>query len=157
MRIIGKTTINPLLFYSGKICGYISWVLLALNLSGVSLIGGLQDGNFKIVSLVFLSIGLMFTALSLINLGRSTRLGLPSEDTVLKTEGIYRLSRNPMYLGFNLITLASIVYSINVVTAMMGLYSIIIYHLIILGEESFLEKRFGNDYIKYKRNVRRYI
>ena len=121
---------------------------------GVEFIGRVVD---RIVSLVFLSIGLMFTALSLVNLGRSTRLGLPSEDTVLKTEGIYRFSRNPMYLGFNLITLASIVYGINVITAVMGLYSIIIYHFIILGEEGFLVKRFGNDYIKYKRNVRRYI
>jgi protein-S-isoprenylcysteine O-methyltransferase Ste14 len=157
MKIIGKTTINPLLFYSGKICGYITWILLALNLSGVSLIGGLQDGNLKIASLVFLCIGLIFTALSLVNLGRSTRLGLPSEDTDLKTEGIYRLSRNPMYLGFNLFTLASIAYSINIITAVMGLYSIIVYHFIILGEEAFLEKRFGNDYMKYKGRVRRYI
>lgn len=157
MKLIGQTTINPILFYSGKICGYILWILLALNLFGASWIGGLQIGGLKILSILFLCIGLIFTVLSLINLGKSTRLGLPSEDTVLKTDGVYRFSRNPMYLGFNLFTLASMAYNLNMVTIIMGLYSLVIYHLIILGEERFLEKRFGKAYIKYKGNVRRYI
>jgi len=157
MKIIGKTTINPILFYSGKICGYITWIVFALHFLGILPMGGKQDGNLEILSYVFLGIGLIFTVLSLLHLGKSTRLGLPIEDTTLKAEGIYRLSRNPMYLGFNLITLASLAYSINGIQIVLGLYSIIIYHFIILGEEKFLEKRFGKDYGQYKRNVRRYI
>ena len=69
MNLIGKTTINPVLFYTGKISGYFSWIIFLLP----------------------------------------------------------------------------------------GLYSIIIYHFIILGEEKFLESRFGKDYIEYKQKVRRYI
>lgn len=157
MKIIGKATINPALFFSGKICGYITWFLLGLSLLNISLFRGLRYESTRVASLVFLYIGLLFVVLSLINLGKSTRLGLPSEDTLLKTNGIYRYSRNPMYLGFNLITLASIFYNTHMIIVILGLYSIIIYHAIILSEEKFLEKRFGKKYLEYKERTRRYF
>jgi protein-S-isoprenylcysteine O-methyltransferase Ste14 len=62
-----------------------------------------------------------------------------------------------MYLGFNILTIASIVYLGNIFMAAMGVYSILIYHLIITREEKFLETRFGEKYFEYKRNVRRYL
>ena len=157
MKIIGKVTINPALFFSGKICGYITWFLLGLSLLNISLFRGLRYESTRVASLVFLYIGLLFVVLSLINLGKSTRLGLPSEDTLLKINGIYRYSRNPMYLGFNLITLASIFYNIHMIIVILGVYSIIIYHAIIQGEEKFLEKRFGKEYLEYKERTRRYF
>ena len=90
-------------------------------------------------------------------LGKSTRFGLPTEKTVLKTRGLYKISRNPIYFGFNLITLSSIIYFINPIILVPGIYSIVVYHLIIIGEEKFLEKAFGVAYLKYKKKVRRYI
>jgi protein-S-isoprenylcysteine O-methyltransferase Ste14 len=84
-------------------------------------------------------------------------LGLPKEDITLKTGGIYKASRNPMYVGFDLVTISSIVYSGNLLIAVMGVYSIIIYHAIILGEEKFLASRFGEEYADYKKKVGRYI
>ncbi len=62
-----------------------------------------------------------------------------------------------MYFGFNLLTIAAMVYSINIVLLLLGTYSIITYHWIILGEEKFLEERFGDEYFNYKKKVRRYI
>ncbi|MBK8806714.1 MAG: isoprenylcysteine carboxylmethyltransferase family protein [Bacteroidales bacterium] len=111
----------------------------------------------KIISIVLISIGLLFTIVSLINLGKSTRLGLPTESTNFKTNGLYKFSRNPMYVGFNLITLAAVFYTCNIWIALMGVYSIVVYHLIILGEEKFLESRFGSEFINYKTKVKRYL
>jgi protein-S-isoprenylcysteine O-methyltransferase Ste14 len=93
----------------------------------------------------------------MINLGKSTRLGLPSEATEFKNHGIYTISRNPMYAGFNLFTIASISGCANGIVALMGIYSIFIYHLIIKSEERFLEQRFGQTYSDYKKRVRRYL
>ena len=84
-------------------------------------------------------------------------MGLPSESTVLKTNGIYKFSRNPMYVGFGLFTLASMIYTLNVLIIIAGIFSLIVYHLIIKSEEKFLLIRFGNDYENYGKNVRRYL
>jgi len=105
----------------------------------------------------FVIAGLGLSVLSLINLGSSTRLGLPSEITTFKTNGLYKYSRNPMYVGFNFLTIASMLYVWHIIILFLGLYSIIIYHFIILGEERFMESRFGEEYINYKQKVRRYI
>ncbi len=157
MKIIGKPTIAPILFYSGKICGYITWVFLAGYLLNVIPRSGVQSTFLQSFSIMLLGIGLIIVTLSLVHLGRSTRLGLPTGNTTLKTTGIYRFSRNPMYFGFNLLTIASMLYCVNIVLPIMGIYSMITYHLIILGEEKFLEERFGEEYSSYKKKTGRYF
>ena len=157
MDLIGKATLHPLFFYTGKIFGYITWILFILSIFNIFIISNQPNEFLKITSYALFAIGLIIVCISLINLGRSTRLGLPLENTTLKINGLYRFSRNPMYLGFDLLTLASIVFTADIIIAMIGIYSIIIYHFIIIGEEKFLEKRFGIDYISYKKKVRRYI
>ncbi len=62
-----------------------------------------------------------------------------------------------MYLGFNLLTFACILFTMNIVVLIMGLYSMIVYHYIILGEEKYLRIRFGNGYDEYMKKVRRYL
>lgn len=89
----------------------------------------------------------------MINLGKSTRLGLPSEQTNFKTKGLYKFSRNPMYVCFKSITFSSIIYTFNIWIVSLGIYSVIVYHLIILGEEQFLENWFNNEFISYKTNL----
>lgn len=157
MKFIGKATINPLIFYTGKISGYITWITLLGYLLDLVPSSGFHNSFLKSASTFILAMGLCLVGVSLVNLGKSTRLGLPNENTALKTNGIYRFSRNPMYFGFNLLTIAAMVYSINIVLLLLGTYSIITYHWIILGEEKFLEERFGDEYFNYKKKVRRYI
>lgn len=157
MKIIGKETIHPLLFYSGKIVGYIIWVLYILAFFKIINIRMISLLWLDYISYLTLSVGFFFTIFGLINLGKSTRLGLPSENTTFVKKGLYRFSRNPMYIGFNLFTISSILINANLILLMFALYSIMIYHLIIKGEEVFLEKRFGDEYINYKNKVRRYL
>jgi protein-S-isoprenylcysteine O-methyltransferase Ste14 len=157
MNLIGKATINPILFYSGKISGYITWIIYLLLIFKIDIIDRGTYIHNDYISYIILIIGLLFSILSIINLGISTRLGLPLEDTVLKTNGLYKLSRNPMYLGFNLVTISSMIYTFNIWIILLGIYSIIVYHLIILGEEKFMQTRFGEKYIDYKIKTGRYL
>ena len=62
-----------------------------------------------------------------------------------------------MYLGFNLLTVSSMIYILNFTTIILGLFSILTYHLIIKAEERFLGRRFGDDFLKYNSETRRYI
>lgn len=157
MELIGKTTINPIIFYTGKISGYITWIILLLMLFGLNLFDNNQILFNQNISISILLIGLIFTIISLINLGKSIRLGLPSNDTKLKTSGLYKYSRNPMYVGFDLITISAMIYTLHLLIIILGVYSLITYHLIIKGEENFMLKRFGEEYKKYQLRVRRYL
>ena len=157
MELIGRTTINPIIFYTGKISGYITWIILSLMLFDINLIERKLVFYNNYASVLLLFAGLFFTVISLVNLGKSTRLGLPSDDTTLKTTGIYKISRNPMYVGFDLITIASIVFTLHWLVIILGIYSLITYHLIIKGEEAFMIKRFSSEYEKYQLKVRRYL
>ncbi len=157
MEVFGKTPINPFLFVTGKTSGYLTWVFLILSLLMLNFLPIHSGSLAKMAALAILAFGIFFLIMSSINLGSSLRIGLPNTKTLLKRSGIYRISRNPMYLGFNAVTLASMIYTSNWIIIILGAYSIIIYHFIILGEEKFLAERFGEQYSVFKRNVRRYL
>jgi len=81
LSIIGKPTIYPFLFFSGKISGYLAWILFLLMIFNVEIIGKQYDNILiNILSLVILSAGLAFIVLSNVHLGRSNRLGLPEDN-----------------------------------------------------------------------------
>jgi protein-S-isoprenylcysteine O-methyltransferase Ste14 len=102
VTIIGRETIPPVLFYSGKVAGYLTWALVVLSLIGVPIIPVKRYPWPDLVSYILLAIGILITTISMVNLGPSTRLGLPNEATSFRRNGLYKYSRNPMYVGFNL-------------------------------------------------------
>lgn len=74
------------------------------------------------------------------------------------SHGLYRFSRNPMYIGFAFWTfgLATLVDSIWMLLAVpIGL--VLIDLLVVRREEAYLERKFGEGYLEYKRQVRRWI
>jgi protein-S-isoprenylcysteine O-methyltransferase Ste14 len=79
------------------------------------------------------------------------------------TVGIYRLSRNPMYIALFVILVAfafmasSAAPVMGVLTIMVMLWQIAAIHWMVLGEERFLEGKYGETYVAYKRSVPRYL
>ena len=157
MEIVGRTTIHPLVFYSGKLSGYLTWVLLGLDYFGVRAAQGLHAVVLDYLSYILLVVAAVFIVSGLVSLGKSTRLGLPTGQTELKTGGVYRVSRNPMYVGFDALTLAAILGTGNPVVLVLGVYSIVVYHFIIAGEERYLSSVFGTAYAQYRASVRKYV
>jgi protein-S-isoprenylcysteine O-methyltransferase Ste14 len=157
MEIIGKPPVHPAIFYTGKIAGSLTWIVLLLSLAGIEVAGTRTFWYSDYIAIILFAVGFFFSFMSLVSLGNATRMGLPTEKTALKTSGLYRLSRNPIYLGLNLVTIAAVVYTMNVVILLLGIYSIISHHLIIKGEEQFLSSRFGEEYHDYRMKVNRYI
>lgn len=82
----------------------------------------------------------------------------PERASVLVTDGIYRYTRNPMYLSLLLLLLG---YAIELWCwpALLGPAAYVAYitRFQILPEERVLEGKFGADYLAYKRRVRRWI
>jgi protein-S-isoprenylcysteine O-methyltransferase Ste14 len=153
----GRPTVLTWLFYAGKSLGYLVWIILAFAIVNPEKMYHPPGKTREILSFVLIFTGIVLVVLSSFQLGSSLRIGLPREGTSLRTDGLYRFSRNPLYLGMYSITLAAMVYTFSLWTILPGLFSMVVYHLIVLGEEKFLAERFGDDYLKYKRSVRRYL
>ena len=76
----------------------------------------------------------------------------------LVTSGVFEYSRNPMYLGMALILFGlAIMFNLIGGTLFTLLFTIYITKFQIRPEEDVMEKLFGEDFLKYKKNVRMWI
>ncbi|ATC97004.1 methyltransferase family protein [Pseudoalteromonas tunicata] len=82
----------------------------------------------------------------------------PSQTTELVTFGIYRFTRNPMYLGFALILLAQSCFLTNLYT-LIGtvIFVVYIHRFQIIPEQRMLLNHFGQVYSDYMQRVRPWI
>ena len=88
----------------------------------------------------------------------SWRAGIPEKDkTELVTNGIYRYSRNPAFLGFDLQYIGVLLLYCNPWTALFSAFAIVMLHLQIVQEERYLIREFGAPYAEYKSRVFRYL
>jgi protein-S-isoprenylcysteine O-methyltransferase Ste14 len=109
-------------------------------------------------ALMFL-VGIALTVCGFITQKRAGTDPIPfNPSTRIVAHGVYRFSRNPMYLGFAVCTfgLAILVDSQWMLFAVpIGL--VLTDRLVITREELYLERKFGEEYLDYKRRVRRWI
>lgn len=87
----------------------------------------------------------------------SWRVGIPEEKTTLITGGIYKWSRNPAFLGFDLLYLSICLMYFNFPLMLVSAWAAIMLHLQILQEEVHMKKMFEEEYITYKGRVLRYF
>lgn len=104
------------------------------------------------------AVGVLVFILAMITMKDSWRAGIPDEDkTELVTTGIYRFSRNPAFLGFDLMYVGLLIAFFNPVHLVFVLYAVGMLHLQILQEERFLADVFGKEYLEYKKRAGRYF
>jgi protein-S-isoprenylcysteine O-methyltransferase Ste14 len=82
----------------------------------------------------------------------------PENTAALVTSGVYRITRNPMYLGLALLLLAWAVW-LDAWLALLGPAVFVAYitRFQIRPEERVLATRFGHDFNDYTRRVRRWL
>lgn len=82
----------------------------------------------------------------------------PEQATNLVTSGVYRFSRNPMYVGFVFILLGWGIW-LSSLWALLCVAGFIAYLTLfqIIPEERALTKLFGEDYTQYKNKVKRWL
>jgi len=108
---------------------------------------------------VLLVIGLAIAATAAGSFKRAGTPVVPFEpSTALVTGGLYRITRNPMYLGMVLGLLgAAVLFGTVGALLPIPVFAWIIHTRFIVGEERFLEDIFGSSYLSYKKSVRRWI
>jgi len=154
--LIGKSPVAKPLFVLSKLCLFVcvSFPLIKLYNSSIMLYDGPLN---NIITSILLLIGAPIVAGGVISLGSSTRVGLPEEKTKLKTDGLYGISRNPIYLGGFILCLASCAFALHIVNFICAATTMIFHHQIVLAEETFLENKFKDEWLEYRGKVRRYL
>lgn len=82
----------------------------------------------------------------------------PEATTTMVTSGIYRFTRNPMYLGFLFVLAGWAIYLSNVLAfALLPLFVWYMNRFQILPEERALSAKFSQEFTAYQRSVRRWL
>lgn len=113
------------------------------------------------VAIALLSIGMGFSVAGMVAFRRARTTMNPMKPgaaSSLVCSGIYRFTRNPMYLGLLFDLLAWAVFLSNV-AALLGvpLYMLYIHRFQIVPEERALAALFGGEYAAYRQKVRRWL
>lgn len=117
--------------------------------------------GIHIIAALVAFIGIVVCALGVASFqraGTTTNPLDPGQASKLVTAGIYRYSRNPMYLGFALLLLAWGIFLGNLL-ALLAAPAFILYmnRFQIAPEERALEALFGEEYRAYCRSARRWL
>ncbi len=170
-----KTGINPLTFnktddahgFNGKVFTAISVIELIV----VGLYAFKNDWYEYLLPFWYLEnpvlqkIGWGFLILSLIvvwiaqtQMANSWRIGIDENNrTNLVTNGLFSISRNPIFLGIMMANIGLFLVIPNAFTLLIISLSTISINTQIRLEEEFLKREFGNDYVNYTIKVRRWI
>lgn len=134
-----------LVFFVGVVC-------IFLNVSYVTV-------PFRIIGAAISVAGTAVFITAVVTMRDSWRAGVSQTDkTELVTSGIYQFSRNPAFLGFDLLYTGILLMFFNWVLCVVSIFAILMYHLqIVKVEEEFLLTTFGDEYLKYQKKVCRYI
>jgi protein-S-isoprenylcysteine O-methyltransferase Ste14 len=78
--------------------------------------------------------------------------------TAILSDGIYGVSRNPVYVAMIVVYLG-VVFLFNSLTILLPLILVLLvmHYGVILREERYLEEKFGKEYLSYKKKVRRWV
>lgn len=111
------------------------------------------------VGAVLIVAGVALTAMAIRQFRRAgTSVETSRPVNALVTNGLYRLSRNPIYIALSLIH-AGIAIAADNAWALVSLIPvlIILHYGVILREERYLERKFGEEYRRYRGSVRRWL
>lgn len=119
----------------------------------------LSPGVLRYAGAVIAMAGDIVFIISVLTMKDSWRAGVSETDkTELVTDGIYQISRNPAFLGFDLVYIGILLMFFNWILLIVSAFAILMFHLqIVYVEEVFLEETFGDEYIRYKKKVHRYL
>jgi len=145
----------PPLIYLGFLIIGLALEFLVVRTQGLDMPASLR---WTVVSVFALAGAAAITAAVL----RFRRAGTPAPPwqptTAFVVQGIYRFTRNPMYLGMTLIYCAiAVAADAPVVFWMLIPLSMTIHYGVVLREERYMVAKFGTSYIDYANTVPRWL
>ncbi len=118
----------------------------------------LENTWVDITGIFLLGIALILTVVAQYDMRDSWRIGIDTEtETELITTGLFKYSRNPVFLGMVICLLGLFLVTPNALTLLFLILGYVLIQIQIRLEEAFLTKQHGLDYISYQKKVRRFL
>ena len=174
-RTYKQTGINPITFGKNDnahdYIGFIMKVLIVLLFVAVLTysmsekmysylvpISYLQTQILTITGLALIHIALVWISIAQFQMSNSWRIGIDEENkTKLVTDGVFLISRNPIFLGMIISVLGLFFIVPNALTFFLTITTYIVIQIQIRLEEEFLQKQHAQDYVNYKLKTRRLL
>jgi protein-S-isoprenylcysteine O-methyltransferase Ste14 len=114
---------------------------------------------WNLLGIIGVALGVALVAPSVWSLKRHGTTVKPlRKPKVLVTTGVFRISRNPIYLGFVLVLLGTVVLLGSLTPWLLAVAVAVFLHAVFVRfEETRLEEVFGEAWAAYKRKVRRWL
>ena len=120
----------------------------------------IMPGHLRLpAGLLVLALGVTLLAVGFLQMRRVGTPVNPRETAkVLVVSGLFRYSRNPLYVSLAVIYagIAILLGNVWLFILLIPLFAVMHYG-VILREERYLEEKFGQEYLKYKCSVRRWL
>lgn len=118
----------------------------------------LEHLSLKVIGLLLLLGSLLWTVICQAQMGGSWRIGIDEKHkTSLVRSGVYRFSRNPIFLGMAATLLGLLLVIPNALTLLISVLGITLIQIQVRLEEEFLTKAHGKEYLSYCGDVRRWL
>ena len=152
----GKT--KDRLFYTELTLKIATYTVVAVEVISIFTVESGLPGGVVIFGAALGFIGDTIFAVAVATMKDSWRAGVAENDkTEMITDGIYRISRNPAFLGFDCVYIGLLLMFFNIPLLLFSAFAMTMLHLQILQEERYLQTVFGDDYVAYKSKVCRYL
>lgn len=118
----------------------------------------LESDAVRGFGLVLLIVSLVWTAVAQVQMGASWRIGIDKKNrTELVEKGLFKVSRNPIFLGMRLALLGFFLTIPNAVTLLTLVLGDVLMQIQVRLEEEHLRGLHGEKYSEFCRRVRRWI
>ncbi len=145
-------------FYIELMMKIATYCVIVVEVISIIFVATSLPQSIVIIGIIIAFVGDIIFGMAVITMKDSWRAGIAKDDkTEMITNGIYKISRNPAFLGFDCVYLGILLMFFNWVLLIFSIFAIVMLHLQILQEEKFLPSVFGEDYINYRNKVFRYI
>jgi protein-S-isoprenylcysteine O-methyltransferase Ste14 len=135
--------------------------LNALSPSSISLLGSLknlQTPIFNQIGWLLLVISLLFLLVAQAQMGNAWRIGIDEKNrTELVSNGLFSLSRNPIFLSMRINLVGLFLVLPNAVTLALVAAGEVLMQVQVRLEEAHLENLHGLKYLEYSSTVRRWL
>jgi protein-S-isoprenylcysteine O-methyltransferase Ste14 len=143
----------PIIFFALIILGFIAQYIVPLNLMFNKF-----SSRLFIVFPLFLASGLIALNALIVMKKYKTAINFNKPTTKFLVEGSFRFTRNPLYLAL-LLVMVCVAIGANSAWHLIAFIVLFLFFNfgIVTKEEQYLENSFGEEYIQYKKRVRRWI